>query len=214
MKFANITNGEYFNDFFEREFTSRGIPFNEAMMSGDKPAPIYNDEFVKTRASANGASVTEYTKKNAAFADFISHAAEYDRATLWFGADAFCQINMITVLALMESAGFRGRAYSVIIDDANFEVKRCETEIFLGTWRDVYGTVVQRKQKIHFGDRILDNAIDLYLDFIDDDGVLARFVKDNPNMSEYHLNAELLRMSEAYGLSDVQAKELIKKYKK
>lgn len=211
---ANITSGEYFNAFFEREFTSRGIPFNEAMMSGEAPEPIYNEEFIKIRASVNGVSVSEYTENNAAFADFVSHAAEYDKATLWFGADAFCQINMITVLALMESAGFRGRAYSVIIDDATFEVKRCETEIFLGTWRDVYRTVVQRKQKIHFGDIMLDNAVDLYLDFVDDDGFLARFVKDNPDMSEYHLNVELLRMSEEYGLSDIQAKELIRKYKK
>lgn len=214
MKMANITSGEYFNAFFEREFISRGIPFNEAMMSGEAPKPIYNEEFIKIRASANGVEVSEYENKMASFAEFITHAAEYDKATLWFGADAFCQINMITVLALMESSGFRGKAYSVIIDDMTFEVKRCETEVFLGTWHDVYRTVVQRRQKIHFGDGILDNAVDLYLDFVDDDGFLARFVKDNPEMSEYHLNVELLRMSEQYGLSDIQAKELIRKYKK
>lgn len=213
MKIINITNGEYFNSFFKREFMSPCAPFNEAMMSGDAPEPIYNENFIAMRSAVHGVERAEYMKKMAEFSDFITHADEYDKVILWFGADAFCQINMITVLALMESAGFCGKVYSVIIDDGSFEVKRGESKVFLGTWHDVYRAVLQRKQRIHFGDRILDNAVDLYLDFIDEDGALARFVKDNPNMSDYHLNVELLRMSEEYGLSDVQAAELIKKYR-
>ena len=214
MKTVNITNGEYFNGFFEKQYGAVGVPFNEAMMSGEAPESVYDEKFIRLRAAFHGVSEHEYKNKMSAFSHFIKNAVQYDEAVLWFGDDTFCQLNMITVLALMESAGFCGKVYSVITDDMTFEIKRPKSEIFLGTWREVYRGVLQLKKRIFFGDEILDNAVELYFDFLDDNGVLATFIKENSHMSDTELIIALLKKSQSYGLSDIQASELIKKYKK
>lgn len=213
MRTINITNGECFNEYFEKKYKTSGIPFNEAMMSGDAPEPIFDNAFIAARAAVHTITPSEYNKKMIAFSDFIKNTDNCDEAVLWFGNDAFCQINMITVLALLESVGFEKKVYSVIINDSSFEIKREKTQIPLGTWRDVYRYVLQLKKSILFGDDILDNAVRLYLDFVNENGMLARYVKKNAVKSEYELTVELLKMSEAYGLSDTQALSLIRKYK-
>lgn len=50
MKTANITNGEYFNSYFENHYKQNGISFNEVMMSGNSDIDLFSDKFISKRA--------------------------------------------------------------------------------------------------------------------------------------------------------------------
>ncbi|MBE6687743.1 MAG: hypothetical protein E7588_00530 [Ruminococcaceae bacterium] len=213
MKTINITNGEWFNKYFEKTYNQHGIPFNEAMMSGVAPEPIYDDDFIRIRAAENNVTVSEYEEKMALFGDFIRNTSQYEKVVLWFGADCFCRMNMITVLALMENAGCKAKVYSAVTDDESFEIKQQPQPVYLGTWREIYRNVLQMKRRIYFGDAILDNAVEMYLDYLAPDGRFARYIKENPYKSDEELLVDIINMSADYGLSDIQIKALIKKYR-
>ena len=59
----NITNGEYFNDYFLTKFGGVAIPFCEAMMDGGTVSEIYSEKFIEMRAMALRVECDEYISK-------------------------------------------------------------------------------------------------------------------------------------------------------
>ena len=49
-KILNITNGDYFNEYFLSKFGGEAVSFCEAMMDGDVLSDIYSNEFIKLRS--------------------------------------------------------------------------------------------------------------------------------------------------------------------
>ena len=207
----NITNGDYFNNYFIDRFGGVAIPFCEAMMDGDTTAEIYSDAFIKLRASALHISEQEYRAKMLIF-DLLSKNT-YSKIHLWFGKDTFCQMNLLALLAYLEQKEYQGKLQLTYIDDETFEILDADIDVALGSYQKTYEEVLIKKSMLcDLG--ILDaNAIDLYFDYLSDSGMLSDLIKKNTDKNENDLISLLLEASKDYGLSDLQAKKLIYKYR-
>lgn len=209
----NITNGDAFNDFFLTEYREYAIPFCEDMMDGECCARIFSDEFIKKRCFSLGVSEYEYRSKMQVYDTLTSKAEGYSALHLWFGRDCFCQMNLLTLLAFLEEIGYNNKITLSYIDDEDFKVISEEITVELGGYKELYGEVlVSGKRGGAFG-VILGEALDLYFDYHSDDGFLARTIRGNSSSDEYTLLCLLLNISREYGLSDIQAKRLIGKYR-
>lgn len=212
MKIANITNGEVFNKYFERTFCTKGIPFNEAIMVGNSTSNVFSNEFCINRASQLNVSIEEYYKKLNAFFKFIKELEQYEEIILWFGSDTFCQLNLLTILCFLETRKYKGNVFTVIIDDESFNIIREKTSITLVSYPELYEKILLNKEYVKCNDSIMDKAISLYFDYLSDKGKLAMIIKNNNTLSENQLIEKLLLEGTDYGISDLQAYHLIKKY--
>lgn len=214
MKIANITNGEFFNQYFEKTFRKKGIPFNEAMMVGSSTANVFSNDFCIKRASELNVSVEEYYQKLHMFFDLIKELKCYEEIVLWFGKDTFCQLNLLTILCLLETQKYEGNVFTVLIDDESRDIVREETPISLGGYQNLYYNTILHKKSSQCNDPIMSQAISLYFDYLSDYGKLAMIVKNNTSLSDNELVKKLLFEGKDYGISDLQAYDLIQKYKK
>ena len=99
MNTLHITNGEYFNALLKTEYGKDGVPFNEAMMTGNTVAKIFSEQFVSFRAKAHGVSEKQYLEKLKPFLKATENLRRYDEICLWIGTDTFSQTNMLCVTA-------------------------------------------------------------------------------------------------------------------
>ena len=207
----NITNGDYFNEYFLTTFGGEAVPFCEAMMDGDTVLDIYSDEFIELRSKGLGVSVEEYKSKMHVQTALVEN--KYNELCLWFGKDTFCQTNLLTLLAYLEQIGYDGKVFLNYIDDESFEVVEENIPIALGLYKNLYEDIlIAKKHSTNFG--VLDvGAIDLFFDYHSDYGEFARLVRENSDKDDTALISLLLENSKAYGLSDIQAKKLIEKYR-
>ncbi len=212
MKRANITNGANFNRYFEDTFFEPGIPFNEAMMVGNSSSKLFSEEFCLKRAGELHTPIEEYNRNMSGFLQLMKNLNEVEEVVLWFGADTFCQLNLLTVLTYLEQINYAGRIFTVTIDDESFEVLREKSQVTLGEYRKLYDSTILQKVQPPCGDSVMCRAFALYFDYLSDDGSLARMVKDNPGLPVKALAVKLLNASREYGISDLMAYALIEKY--
>ena len=207
----NITNGDYFNDYLLSKFGGKAVPFCEAMMDGDTVSEIYSSEFIELRAKELNVSTEEYRAKMHAH-DALADG-KYAELRLWFGKDTFCQTNLLTLLAYLEQIGYDGKVALNYIDDETFEVIEDNIPISLGSYQKRYEEIlIAKKSPSDLG--VLDaEAIQLYVDYHSDSGALAQLVRENSDKDDFALICLLLEASKEYGLSDLQAAKLIKKYR-
>ena len=206
----NITNGDCFNDYFLSKFGGEAIPFCEAMMDGDTVSDIYSDEFIELRSKQLGVSSEKYKSKMHVQTASLEN---YSELHLWFGKDTFCQTNLLTLLAYLEQIGYGGKVVLNYIDDETFEVIRENIPVILGAYKKFYEDIlIAKKHPTDVG--VLDaEAIELYFDYHSDEGALVRLVRENSDKNDLDLICLLLENSKAYGLSDIQAEKLIRKYR-
>ena len=209
----NITNGDAFNEHLLAQIGEASIPFREAMMDGDAICDVYSDMFVRHRAETLGVDPKEYREKACVFRSLAQDADRYSELRLWFGVDTFCQMNLLTLLAYLEQIEYKGRVLLSCIDDETFDVTKNNIPVTLGVYKKLYLDILNAKK--HPTDvGVLDpHALALYFDYRSDDGKLARLVRENASLDENSLICLLLEASAEYGLSDVQAMHLIRKYK-
>lgn len=207
----NITNGDYFNEYFLKNFGGVAVPFCEAMMDGDTVLDIYSDDFIKLRSNILSVDTDTYKLKMYAYDALGKHT--YTELRLWFGKDTFCQANLLTLLAYLEQIGYGGRVVLNYIDDENFEVLEENIPVKLGMYTRIYEDILIKKERAT-NLLVLDaKAIDLYFDYHSDDGALARLIREHPDKDDMALLCLLLENSKSYGLSDLQAERLISRYK-
>ena len=206
----NITNGDCFNDYFLSRFGGKAVPFCEMMMDGDTVSDICSDGFVELRSKELSVSAEEYKAKMHAQTAPIK---SYSELRLWFGKDTFCQTNLLALLAYLEQIGYGGKVVLNYIDDETFEVIEDSISVTLGTYDKLYQDIlISKKCPTELG-VLSPEAIELYFDYLSDDGALARLVRENSDKDDLNLICLLLENSKAYGLSDLQAEKLIKKYR-
>lgn len=206
----NITNGDYLNDYIRQTCTEPSFPFREAMMSGDATSPIFSDDFILLRAAEWNISPNHYRTRTV---EPLKSIEQYKQLRLWFGDDTFCQMNLLTLLAYLEQIGFSGQVLLNIIDDETFAIKESDIPVPLGIYRTLYDTILIQHQPTDEAGILSLHALNLYFDFRSPNGTLARMVQQNSHMDESSLTILLLKHSSAYGLSDIQAKALIQKYR-
>lgn len=214
MKRIHITNGEIFNHWIKSQMNETFIPFNEAMMSYSTEGHLFDEFFCQHRAYCHGISVDVYTQKIKPFLDVVENLDEIDELVLWFGQDAFCQMNLLTILSVLEDRNYTGLVQTVLFDENKdwkevLHLQRRQRNISGST--SLFQKVLIEHHRVICDDEIMDHGIELYLDYLSDAGKLTKMIHHHPEMSEDELIVLLLKESEEYGLSDVQAKDLIRK---
>lgn len=207
----HITNGDFFNEhFLKAQAGAYAIPFREAMMDGIIPdTPPFSAEFIRLRARHHGVTEEGYRTS----IEGLLHLRRDASLVLHFGYDTFCQLNLLTLLAYLEEIGYAGKVALTLIDDETFAVVEENIPVTPGKYRAIYRTLlIERKMPDALG--VLDaRAVALYFDYLSEDGLLARTVKEHAEEDETALIIRLLQISADYGLSDTMAKKLIQKYK-
>ena len=210
-KILNITNGDAFNDYFIKNFSGEALPFREVMMDGDTVGDVYSEDFIRVRASSLNVTPEVY-RANAVVFDALKNN-EYSDLCLYFGKDTFCQMNLITLLAFLEQIEFAGRVFLNYIDDETFEIVQGNIAVNLGLYEHIYKMILLEK-RMPKDVKVLDlGAIEKYFDYHSDDGKLASIVRENSDKDDMAIICTLIECSKEYGISDIQAKKLVEKYK-
>ena len=208
-KILNITNGEFFNEYFISKFGGEAVPFCETMMDGKTTMDIYSDSFVNLRSKEIDINVDLYKSKMYVYKALKN---DYSQLNLWFGKDTFCQMNLLTLLAYLEQIEYCGEVILNYIDDETFDVIDKNIKVNLGQYRKIYEYIFMSKSMPEDVLTLCFEAIELYFDYHSEKGKLAEMVRNNSTMEEVDLICLLLENSKEYGLSDIQAKKLIEKY--
>ena len=156
----NITNGDYFNEYFISKYGQNAIPFCEVMMDADTTASIYSDDFIALRAKS--LNVTENEYKSKMYVYNILNNNNYPSICLWFGKDAFCQVNLLTLLAYLEQIGYQGELKLNYIDDETFEVLESNIDVKLGAYSKIYEDVLILKKVPQDVGILIARAIELF----------------------------------------------------
>lgn len=211
---VHITNGVYFNEWLMKQTGYSSIPFNEAMMSGTVTGNPFDEEFIKHRAECHHVSCEEYCKTMGPFLELLNHVHQMDEIILWFGHDAFCQMNILTILKTLELFNYQGIVKTIIFDEHEDWNLVLDQRPVLLNWRELtllYEPVLIRREFIVCDNEIMNHAIALYLDLHNEHGRLMQMIGRNSEMSEMDLVRMLMEHSKEEGLSDVQALEMIRK---
>lgn len=208
-KILNITNGDYFNNYFLTQFGGIAIPFCEAMMDGNVVTKIYSKDFIKLRSNILNVSENEYIDKM--YLPNVLSKNTYSTISLWFGKDTFCQMNLLTVLAYLEQIEYQGKLILNYIDDETFKVIDSGIEVTLGIYHKIYEDILISKLPPKELGVLNATAVDLYFDYHSNNGRLSNLIKKNSDNDKTELICLILRESKDYGLSDLQAEKLINK---
>lgn len=207
-----ITNGEYLNALFAKQLKIEAVPFNEAMIMGETHKEIFSDHFIDKRIiSLKTTKVTYHQKIDALIAALKSD----DELTLYFGADVFCQINLLTVLAYLDQQGYDKQVMVKIIDEDKvrqdeIEVIKCYTLNCTG-FKHLYEQVLVNHNILKCSNELINLAIDKYLDYHSMNGKLAVLIKENQLLSKKELIRLILDNAHDYGITSFQAEELIER---
>ncbi|KAA9022275.1 AraC family transcriptional regulator [Niallia endozanthoxylica] len=210
----HLLNGQsmynYFKmtQFLEEELM---IPFNEAMCYGDTCNDVFSHEFTRMRAKVHHVTPEQYTEitlkplKPLLYRDFT-------HLSLWFDLDMFCQINILTILAWLDQTDYKGEIELYIVGD-RFEVKDHFT-LKAGGYYTIYKQVlIQKKFPTSIFPDFLKIGIELYLNYLNKDSDLIRYIKKYQDVSEEELVTKLIAEFQHYGLGDIQYLEMIKLYR-
>lgn len=205
----NITNGDYFNEYFKKNINPCAVAFREAMMQGVATAKVFSDEFVSARAKSLGVSKEKYLDCSKDLLNQFERLNQIEQINLWFGKDTFCQLNALTLLAYLEQRNYSGIVFLNFIDDETFAILGENAQVELGVYGQMYtDVIVNRQPPSEYG--VLDKCgIDLYFDYLSPNGALAKIVLQNADKSRRDIVVELIKASKSYGLSDLLAEELI-----
>ncbi len=210
----NVVNGMAMLSYLMENKIDLGgeiVPFNEGMCDGETTEDIFSGEFELERCTTHGVGVEEYE-------DIVINPLaplftfEYDELHLFFDEDMFCQMNLITLLAYLDSNNYDGNIALHLIDYDFSEIK-C-VQIKPNDFYEVYKSVLINKQipETILPDIMMDAVIN-YLDYSKEDNELTQFVEQNIDMQENELLDELYNRFKHLGLGDIQLQKVIDKVK-
>ena len=214
MARLNVVNGMAMLSYLTENNIDLGgeiVPFNEGMCDGETIQDIFSGDFELERCVVHGVGVEEYE-------DIVTNPLsplftfEYDELHLFFDEDMFCQINLITLLAYLDSNCYEGKIALHIVDYEYQEIK-C-VEIKPQGFFNVYKTVLIDKKipEIILPDIMMDAVIN-YLDYSKENNDLTDFVSQNIDMQESELLDEMYNRFKYLGLGDTQLQKIIDKVK-
>jgi len=212
MDVLNILNGQVMYEAFkENKWMGEAdyAPFNEAMCAGGATKRVFEKEFIETRALGHRVSVEDYIKKVIEPLDKLFNKA-YKCIVLWFGEDMFCQMNLLTLLAYLEQSGYDRKVFLNSFREDEFKVS--QTEIKLGHYDSLYQEVlVNHRKPSSVRLPVMHQAIDIYLDMLNDDNAVVKYISKNKDVPTSELVARLFDLFPTIGYGDSQYIELINK---
>ncbi len=181
------------------------IAFGEAIITGRVSGEPMSNEFINARVASLNTSADKYRKR---ISQPLSKLRSNDDVHLWFGKDMFCQMNLVCVLAVLESKGIEKATFHEVFEDemAEKSVSEIQTHGFIQCYNEI---LVNHNSFITPQDSI-NNVLEMYFEFINaDKGPLISFIKENPDDSVLTLTVKIIKAYAEYGLGDVQCKDLI-----
>jgi len=208
----NITNGHYFNEYIKTKKDGVFVPFNEALIDGKLLFPLFDKSFLLERVKVHNTTKQEYLSKMQLFFN-PEEIKQYHSIVLWFGLDAFCQINMLALLAYLEQIDFEGKVFYQPIDDVSFNVIDKQSELILGDFLKTYKSLVF-KQCLYTNYEFLNKGINDYLYVKDKNNRFYEFIRKNLGaLCNEKLLIYLLNDSLSFGLSDQYIQKMIDEIK-
>lgn len=214
MSRLNVVNGMAMLSYINQNNIDLGgevVPFNEGMCDGETIEDIFSGEFELERCVAHGVGVEEYE-------DIVINPLaplfnfEYDELHLFFDEDMFCQINLITLLAYLDSNAYDGKIALHLIDYDFNEIKCVEIKPqgFFAVYKSV---LIDKKIPETILPDIMMDAVVNYLEYSKEDNELTQFVQDNIDLQENELLDEMFARFKHLGLGDTQLQKIIDKAK-
>lgn len=217
----HLLNGQtMFDDYQENRLTVHGYyaPFNEAMCAHETSEEIFGAEFNALRALGHGVSAADYERITLRPLQPLLEGRSFDGIVLWFGDDMFCQMNLLTVLAYLQRAGYRGKVvFHRVIETAEaietIDAMQAMEPIELPAldYAALYKQVlVRRERPVPPPFPIMARGIDLYLEYRKPGGEIAAFIRQHADKADDELLQDLFRRFSHYGLGDTQYREMIR----
>ncbi|WP_066316205.1 hypothetical protein [Bacillus sp. FJAT-29814] len=210
----HLLNGQSMYDYFKMTDFLEGelmIPFNEAMCYGDTCHDIFSDEFTQIRAKVHHVTPEQYSEITLKPLKPL-FCKNFTQISLWFDADMFCQINILTILAWLDLTDYRGDIALHIVGD-QFELKDSFTLKAEGYYPIYEQVLIQKKLPKSIFPDPLKRGIELYLNYLNKDSDLIHYIKKCQDVSEEELVTKLIVEFQHYGLGDTQYLEIIKSYR-
>jgi hypothetical protein len=208
----HILNGqEMYRHFTKTQFLESEIkiPFNEAMCYGNTSKDIFSNEFAEIRSKVHHVTTEEYAEVTLQPLQPLFDN-EFERIELWFDADMFCQINYLTLLAYLDRKNHQNTIKLHIVDDKYDQIENYTLQT--QGYDELYKQVLLHKTNPEsINPPPLKKGIERYLNYLKEDSEILQYIKQQQNLSEHELVAELLSHFKEYGLGDLQYLDMIKK---
>lgn len=232
MRKLNILNGEALKNYFDKYYNSDDeeiISFNECMTEGDLHKHVFSEEFFKVReiniARLFNVTPEDYRQKTVEELSALL-TKKYDEIVLWFDFDMFCQINLLTILAYLDSSNFKGKVIVNIIKQDFFEcssfndiiegeIELENMDIFYNLYVDIlvdrkFEAVNKRQYEAVFEQLPwLKEGVKLYIKYHGSNNEIKDFIKARIHKSRYEILVDLIKELNNYGLGDTQYMKIL-----
>ena len=206
----NIVSGDAMAEYGQNLGFKNCTIFGEAMIDGTvKDAVPFSQSFIGERAKVHGIHPDKYRKK---CAQQLLKMRAGDDVHVYFGEDLFCQLNLITLLAFLEKQGIDKVTYHVVFEDEMKEtalIENLETQGF----SEIYKAVLINHTTASVPLEIMEKGISLYLDYLDENGKLATFIRSCETDSVLQLTIKIIKQLPEYGLGEEQCSYVVNKYR-
>lgn len=214
-KVLHILNGSCMLETFKNqkwmEASSTYVAFNEAMCWGRGHEDIFSDAFVAQRCLDLNSSALEYKR-------IVLDALEplfnqsFDTILLWFGADMFCQMNMLTMMAYLKQVDFKGDVLFCMADEIKNEMFPDAFELSIESSYQWYTDLVCH-QHMPRGQMmpVLYQGMRMYLTYQEAESDLNCYIEKHMHKPFDVLLGDLFKTFPQYGLGDLQYKMMIEK---
>lgn len=209
----NIVSGEYALGVLGPRLTGDTVPCNEAMLTGAVCDDVFSPAFCRVRAAALDVPESLYAQKLRPLTDALARLTAADEAHLFFGADTFCQINLLAVLAWLDAHSFAGPVWYIQTDDVTCAAQAPARRICPAGYAALYTKALVLRQLPACPDPLMRRALERYFDIASPEGTLARLIRDNAALPERELLRKVMAACREDGLGDTQALELITRFR-
>jgi hypothetical protein len=207
----HILSGQAMYDYFKKTHFLEDemiVPFNEAMCFGYISDELFTQEFVEKRAMVHDVTTEKYTEITLKPLEPL-FSKDFTHMEMWFDADMFCQINILTILAWLDQQGHKNTINLHIVGDM-FEPLESYSLMAEG-YDAIFKQVLIHKTMPHsIHPEPLKRGVELYTAYLSKESNLMLYIKEHQNVSEKELVYALIENFKEYGLGDLQYLELIR----
>lgn len=208
----NITSGSCLNELLSKKIMTKCVPFNEAMcFNHGVDEDILSPNFIIKRAKDLNVSVDAYQNALEPFLVFLKHIDQIDTIDLWFGQDMFCQMNLLTILAILDQLHYLGTININYVDEISLVLIKKYENILTNGFHKLYKHCFLLHEQIKSNIKELDDGVNLYFDYINSDGKLIKYIKSIRHLTNNEIITNVFKKYPHYGLGDIQILDLINK---
>ena len=181
------------------------------MIQGELIYPLFDENFIYSRCKTHNVNKDLYLIKLNEFINIKTYVNDIDKITLWFGKDAFCIINLITVLTYLNEINYTKDINVNFVDDATCNIINENIKLEVNNIKDIYTSLIN-KDLVKCNNDFINEGLKDYLYITSDNNHIIDYIKENKNkLSKQELVVSIMKQTYKYGLSDLFILELINK---